>query len=261
MLEVQPYGNREAQAEKTAAALNEFMKRCFNTLDNHPVNTARRQRGERPVNALITNRAGQLMNIESFRNRWGLKGASISSGIMYHGLARFLGMEPVTVHDSASPGSDLARRMITALGMADSFDFIHVHTKAPDVASHTKNPSRKIRVLEELDRGLADIKAEIMDREDILYIITADHSTPSGGRLIHSGEPVPVLMFGRGVRRDYTAQFHETACAQGCLGLLRGPEIMFYVLNYLDRAKLRGLMDTMEDQHYWPGRRKLFRIY
>jgi 2,3-bisphosphoglycerate-independent phosphoglycerate mutase len=28
---------------------------------------------------------------------------------------------------------------------------------------------------------------------------------------------------------------------------------MYLILNHLDRAKLAGLMDSPEDQPYWPG--------
>lgn len=38
--------------------------------------------------------------------------------------------------------------------------------------------------------------------------------------------------------------------ARGALGGLRGREIMYLILNHLDRMKLAGLMDTLEDQPY-----------
>jgi 2,3-bisphosphoglycerate-independent phosphoglycerate mutase len=36
----------------------------------------------------------------------------------------------------------------------------------------------------------------------MLVVITADHSTPSISPMVHSGEPVPVIMAGPSVRRD-----------------------------------------------------------
>jgi 2,3-bisphosphoglycerate-independent phosphoglycerate mutase len=47
--------------------------------------------------------------------------------------------------------------------------------------------------------------------------------------------------------------FEEAECASGCLGLIRGEEFMYIILNLLDRAKLTGVMDTPRDQPYWPG--------
>ena len=91
-------------------------------------------------------------------------------------------------------------------------------------------------------------------------MITSDHSTPSSGPLIHSGEPVPITVVGTGVRRDGVERFDEINCAGGALGFVTGADFMPMVLNFLDRTKLRGLMDTPEDQPYWPGLRKPFSL-
>jgi len=54
--------------------------------------------------------------------------------------------------------------------------------------------------------------------------------------------------------------FDEISVAGGALGTLRGHELMYMVLNYLDYSKLCGLMDTPENQPYWPGNYQPFRI-
>ena len=54
--------------------------------------------------------------------------------------------------------------------------------------------------------------------------------------------------------------FDEISAAGGVLGPVRGRELMYLILNHLDRAKLRGLMDTPVDQPYWPGRYAPFRV-
>ncbi len=142
----------------------------------------------------------------------------------------------------------------------NKYDFIHVHTKAPDVAAHTKNPYAKIAAIEALDRGLGKIIDSLLNDKESLIIITSDHSTPSSGKLIHSGEPVPLLIVGEGVRRDSIKSFDEVNCAGGSLGFVHGKEFMYLVLNYLDRAKLTGLMDTPVDQAFWPGETRPFRL-
>ena len=104
-------------------------------------------------------------------------------------------------------------------------------------------------------KKLLDIK-EI----DAVIIATADHSTPSSGPLIHSGESVPIMFHGRGVRRDRVRQFDEISAASGALGSLRGKELIYMVLNHLDRSKLHGIMDTPVDQPYWPGKYNSFKL-
>jgi 2,3-bisphosphoglycerate-independent phosphoglycerate mutase len=87
----------------------------------------------------------------------------------------------------------------------------------------------------------------------MLVIVTSDHSTPSAGTLVHSGEPVPLTMHGCGVRRDRVECFDEVSAASGALGMVRGKEMMYLILNYLDRAKLVGIMYSPIDQPFWPG--------
>ncbi len=62
-----------------------------------------------------------------------------------------------------------------------------------------------------------------------------DHSSAASGGLIHSGEPVPVMFIGDGIRRDNVTQFDEVNVAGGALGFLRGDEILHMILNHLDR--------------------------
>ena len=76
--------------------------------------------------------------------------------------------------------------------------------------------------------------------------------------MIHSGEPVPLLLHGEGVRRDEVSRFDEVSVGCGALNLVRGRELLYLILDSLDRAKLQGLMDTPDNQPYWPGDRRPF---
>lgn len=243
----------------TVAALKKYLVKCYRGLDNHPLNTRRSKRGLSPVNGLVTQRPGRWKQVEPFPSRWGLRALSLSSGIMYHGLSRFLGMDVLAMTDSTDPGADLAARLEKVLELKGNYDFFHVHSKAPDQAAHTKVPANKVEAIESLDRGLDRVVDSFLDRETVL-VVTADHSTPSSGPQVHSGEEVPLNVNGPGIRKDGVEDFDEVSCAGGCLGQTRGRDFMYMVLNWLDRAKLRGLRDSPEDRPYWPGRRKPFLI-
>jgi 2,3-bisphosphoglycerate-independent phosphoglycerate mutase len=71
--------------------------------------------------------------------------------------------------------------------------------------------------------------------------------------MIHTGENVPLVMTGKYVRRDDVRKFDEVSCAAGGLSLVRGRELMHLILNFLDRGKLQGLMDSPDDQPFTPG--------
>jgi 2,3-bisphosphoglycerate-independent phosphoglycerate mutase len=239
-------------ARKTAELLNAYLRWSFRTLSDHPLNRKRLKMGLPPINAVGTQRAGMLGNLPSFTDKWGLKGLMIASGAVYQGLGRVVGMETLKVKDTDDPGRDLRERLEIA-HKAREFDFIHVHTKATDEAGHTKDPLIKKRVIEAIDTALAYAVAEIVPDDEVLFIVTADHSTASCGTMIHTGESVPMVMTGKYTRRDDVRKFDEVSCAVGGLGLVRGKELMYLILNFLDRGKLWGLMDSPDDQPFTPG--------
>lgn len=247
----------DPDARATADALYTGLGSAFHQMDSHPVNRKRKAQGKKPVNGILTQRAGRLKKVLPFQKIYGLKPLVLASGLVYKGLACYLGMDFIPVEDTRDPGIDLALRIEQACSQKNTYDFIHVHTKTPDEAAHTKNPETKKKVIESLDKGMGKVMDMLMDPE-LLVVITADHSTPSSGPLVHSGEPVPLLILGPGIRKDGVCAFNEVSAAQGALGCSRGRELIFQILNLLDRAKLKGLMDTSEDQPFYPGNRDPF---
>ncbi len=169
-------------------------------------------------------------------------------------------MDVIKDQDTDNPGINLARRIDLALDRVDQYGLIHVHTKAPDEAAHKKDVNLKEQVIESLDKGLEQALKDCLEDPDVLIVVTSDHSTPSAGPLIHSGEAVPLAIHGKGVRVDHIQAYSETACARGSLGHMRGKECLLTILNHLDMAKLQGIMDTPEDQAFWPGNRESFII-
>ena len=227
------------QAARTAKALNIYLTHSHRVLSNHAVNRVRAASNVPPSNFLATQRSGRRIVQEAFDQRWGMAGKLIASVSIYGGLAQELGITFIRVKDGPNPGQDLRERI--RLALADpSHDFIHVHTKVPDDAAHTGDPKNKEAAIALLDRGLDELVKVVESRNDLLVVVTADHSTPSISTLIHSGEPVPVTLVGPTVRRDDVDAFDEVSAAGGCLGLLRGRELMLTILNYADRSALLG---------------------
>jgi len=250
----------DARVINTVAALKAYLVHLYRKLQDHPLNRQRQSNGLETVDGLVTQRAGQLKPVVPFPRRYGLKGLSMASGLVYHGLSKYLGLDWIKVADTADPGTDLAQRVTLARESLRDHDLIHVHTKAPDEAAHCKDPLEKKRVIEALDAGLARALPPLLEDPEVLLVITADHSTPSAGPMIHSGETVPLLFWGQGVRRDEVQQYNEVAAARGALGPVRAMELILMILNSLDRGKLKGLMDTPVDQPYWPGAYEPFKL-
>lgn len=254
VMEIMPTGQKKlpSSSRKTSAILNKYLIWCYQTLSNHQINRNRLASNFPPVNTLVTQRAGKRKNLTPFNEKWGLRGLSISSGAIYWGLCNELGMDVTKVKDTDNIEEDLKYRLRLAKDAHD-YDFIHVHTKMPDEAGHTKNPWYKKEVIEAIDRAMAVAVNEIITDPEVLLVVTADHSTASSGVMIHTGETVPLTMVGKYVRRDKVGEFNEVTCPRGGLCIVKGKELMYLILNFLDRAKMQGLMDTPVDQPYYPG--------
>ncbi|MFU8855827.1 MAG: alkaline phosphatase family protein [Deferrisomatales bacterium] len=260
--EVLPWGIHTADPEtrRAARALKRFLVWAHGRLKDHPVNARRAQAGLPPLTGLVTQRAGRLKPIRPFRQQNGLRGLSLASAPVYWGLCAHLGLDVRRVADTEDPGWDLAERLRLAREALPGYDFIHVHTKAPDEAAHRKDPLAKRAVIESLDRAIGEALGALAEEPDLLLAVTADHSTPSSGPLVHSGDAVPLALFGPGVRRDAVTRYDEVSAAQGALGCVRGKELMYLVLNHLGLSKLAGTRDTPWDQPYWPGDYQPFRL-
>ncbi len=242
-------------ALNTCRLLKDYLAWAHLRLAAHPLNAGAAQ----PVNAIITQRAGRQPQLPTLEERWGLKALSISSAPIYRGVFRALGAQALVVPEEADPGRDLAAKLALAAQRLEEFDLIHVHSKAPDEAGHKKDPALKRQVIISLDAGLGRGLAALAGR-DIFLVVTGDHSTACSGEMVHSGEPSPLITWGPGVWRDQATAFDEVSCAQGALGLLRGPELIYTILNGLDRGKLWGLRDNPRDLPYYPGPRQALRL-
>lgn len=227
------------RAAKTADAMNHYLSWCHARLAGITVPKAGKD-SEIRGNFLVTQRAGRRVQQERFSEKWGFSPAMIASGGVYRGIAKELGFDFIKAVDTTHPGKDLAGRILAAID-DDGHDFIHVHTKVPDEVSHKEGPLQKTEAITLLDEGFAGLLQALDRKQNMLAVITADHSTPACSVLVHSGETVPLVMSGGAVRRDPVARFDEIAASSGSLGVLKGDELMYMILNCTDRAVLEGL--------------------
>jgi 2,3-bisphosphoglycerate-independent phosphoglycerate mutase len=211
------------EAEPTAKACEGWTREVMRRLD-----------GER-FNAITLKWFGRPRDLPSFRDRHGLSGSFAAESTFLRGLGRCVGLEPIE--------SEFDLRLV-----ADRLDagdtFVYVHDKRVDEGGHTKDPLRKQAAVEELDVELEAL-AELADRA--IVCVTGDHATPASPEVIHSGDPVPLVVTGPGVRSDDVTSFGERECAGGILGQLRGPDLMPVLLNAADRPLFLGSRPTPVD--------------
>lgn len=240
-------------ARRTARALSGFLIQTYRALDNHPINEQRRAAGVNPINFLLTKWPGMKRSLKTFKEQNGFEAASVCSYPVYRGLVKSLGMRVIDIPYGDEPGDDLLERLRAAeRALDEGMDFVHVHTKAPDDAGHEKDPVLKKEVIEKIDKACGYLFDSRLIADDVLLVVTADHATPSGTDLIHSGDPVPLLMVGESAWRDSVGQFGETACVSGGLGQLTGFDFMPTILNYSNRIRYLGSTLTPEPTIYEP---------
>ena len=221
-----------AEAERTARACEEWSREVMGRLE-----------GER-FNVITLKWFGRARPVPSFRARHGLSGSFAAESAFLRGLGRSLGLRPV----DAKLDLGLVEERLDA---GDSF--VYVHDKRVDEAGHTKDPLEKQRAIETLD---AQLSALPTDRA--IVCVTGDHATPASPAVIHSGDPVPLLVAGPGVRADAVTSFGELDCAAGMLGQLRGLDLMPVLLNAADRPLFLGSRPTpVEGADSYPAKQLL----
>ncbi|MCS3921937.1 2,3-bisphosphoglycerate-independent phosphoglycerate mutase [Methanococcus voltae PS] len=265
-------------ALSVSKALNNYLMTCNDILESKKINIDRKINNKSLANFLLTKWAGNYKKIPSFKEKWGLNGVIIANSSLFKGLARLLKMDYYDEKDfkkALELGLKFKNNTVNTVNTDNNsnYDFIHIHTKEPDEAGHTKNPTNKVNVLEKLDNDLKIIIDEINqetennnnnnkdnnkdnnnnnnNNNNNLYIITGDHATPSTGNLIHSGELVPIAIYGNSVGKDNTNAFNEIELSKGYYRI-NSNDIMNLILNYTDKALLYGLRPNGELKKYIP---------
>ena len=219
------------EAERTARAAEAWTREVMRRLD-----------GER-FNVITLKWWGRPRDVPTFEQRHGLRGTFAAESAFLRGLARAVGLQALEAKETDDPAADLRRRIELVHERLDAGDtFVLVHQKSADAAGHTKDPHQKRAMLETMDAALHGLP---VDRA--VVCVTGDHATPAFPEVIHSGDPVPFVVAGPGVRADRVRAFGESTCADGIFGHLRGPDMMPVLLNAADRPLFLGSRPTPFD--------------
>src|SRR5215467_9315347 len=85
------------EAKRTAAAVNEFVKRSHEVLREHALNQERANNGEKVANIVLTRGAGTRPSLPSFKSIYDLRGACISGTALIKGVATAAGIDIIDV--------------------------------------------------------------------------------------------------------------------------------------------------------------------
>jgi len=226
----------EKNAEFTTSVVNKLVDRAHKIFTDHEINKEREIKGKFPANYLLLRGAGIYEKIESFEERYDIKGCCIAGGALYKGVARYIGMDVIDVKEATGTvNTNLKAKAKAVFDNFDKYDFFFVHIKGTDSASHDGDFDLKKKMIERID---SEFISEIKDL-DCIKLLTGDHSTPV--RLArHSSDPVPLLFWSNDVRKDNVKKFDEISCAEGGLGHVKGVDLMKIILDYMNKGEKFG---------------------
>ncbi len=227
------------EAHNTADILNELTQQFHDVLNNHPLNRERTKRHLLPANIILFRGVGQLPDIEPLTLLYGIFPAAIAAVPLVKGICKTAGMRLIPVPGATGTyETDVIAKAKAAVKALESHDFVLVHVKATDLASHDSEPQKKVEMVEKVDALAAYLLGKV-NLDETFIVVTADHTTSSVKRE-HSGEPVPVAILGPTVRTDDVEKFGERACSKGGLGRIKGQDLMPILANLLGKTEKAG---------------------
>lgn len=192
------------EAERTSQLVCEWIARARELL-------ASRERG----NGTLLRGWSKRPDMPPFPELWKLRAAAVTVYPMYRGVAKLCGM------DSLEGAHTFAEQIEIVRDHWDEYDFFFMHYKYTDSAAEDGDFRRKVEAIAEFDVALPGV----VDLRPNVIVVTGDHSTPST-MAAHSFHPVPLLLWGDNVRRDFHSHFDERSCAQGELGTIPAKEVL-----------------------------------
>lgn len=211
--------------------LRRFMNQSVDILHQSAANQSRRDSGELTATSIWLWGQGRRPALESFKSRFGKRGAMITAVDLLRGIAALLGWKNVAVPGATGYlDTDYAAKGQHAIRALDEVDLVIVHVEATDEASHEGDAPAKVEALERIDRDIVGpIHAHLQSRGEYRLLISPDHPTFLRTKT-HSYGYVPFALCGTGIAADSSSTYDEQAAARSPLVFDRGCELMPYFL-------------------------------
>ncbi|HSW02726.1 MAG TPA: cofactor-independent phosphoglycerate mutase [Sedimentisphaerales bacterium] len=216
---------------KGADLLIQLMNQSQQVFAGHEINKVRQDLGENQVSSIWLWGQGKQARLDSFRKRYGLKGAAITAVDLVRGLAKLIGFD--LIHVPGATGfldTNYQGKGQAGIEALEKYDLVFIHVEAPDEAGHERNADAKKQAIEQVDKHVVGPVLEALRRyEDWRILVLPDHPTPvrTGA---HSPAAVPFAMAGTGIAGILHAGFGETNATKAGLRIEKGCELMEYFL-------------------------------
>lgn len=225
-----PEGEAELTPRQTADLINGLILRSQELLRQHPVNLQRMAGGKDPANSIWPWSPGYRPKMERLSDKFPQvrRGAVISAVDLINGIGRYAGLRRIAVQGATGLyDTNYENKVAAALDALKTDDFVYLHIEASDEAGHEGNVALKRLTIENLDRRVVRPLYEALkeSEEPVAIALLPDHPTPCEIRT-HTAEPVPFLIWHRGIEPDGVQTFDEVAACNGSYGLLKEDEFI-----------------------------------
>ena len=217
-------------AQQTADLLNELIIKSQELLARHPFNIERAKRGERQANSIWPWSGGYRPSMQTLMEQYPqIKTGSVISAVdLIQGIGRYAGLKIIKVPGATGlANTNYEGKAQAAIDALQHDDFVFVHVEATDEAGHDGDLDLKLRAINYLDQRLIRPIIESIEKMDepVCVAVLPDHPTPVELR-IHVNEPVPFIIWHKGITPDDVLQYDEVSCVNGSYGMLRLAEFM-----------------------------------
>ncbi len=214
--------------EKTASLINDLIVKSQELLSKHPYNIEKAKRGERQANSIWPWSGGYRPKMETISALFPQvkSGTVISAVDLIKGIGHYAGLKIVDVPGATGlADTNYEGKAQAAIEALKTDDFVFVHVEATDEAGHDGDLDLKLKAINYLDQRLIRPIYEAVKDQDVCIAVLPDHPTPVEMR-IHVNEPVPFLIWHKGIEADDVTTYDEVACVRGGYGLLKLQEFI-----------------------------------
>jgi 2,3-bisphosphoglycerate-independent phosphoglycerate mutase len=213
-------------AQETADLVNDLILRSQQLLMKHPFNQGRTEK----ANSIWPWSGGYRPSMKTLQELFPQihSGSCISAVDLIRGIGHYAGLDVVKVQGATGlSDTNYEGKAQAAIDALRHQDFVFLHLEASDEAGHDGDLDLKLRTIDYLDRRIVKPIFEEVSKweEPVCIAVLPDHPTPVEIRT-HVKEPVPFLIWHRGITPDSVQTYDEVSCVKGAYGMLHLNEFM-----------------------------------
>ncbi len=213
-------------AQETADLVNDLILRSQQLLMEHTFNQDRAEK----ANSIWPWSGGYRPSMKTLQELFPQihSGSCISAVDLIRGIGHYAGLDVVKVPGATGlSDTNYEGKAQAAIDALSNQDFVFLHLEASDEAGHDGDLELKLRTIDYLDRRIVKPIFEEVSTwdEPVCIAVLPDHPTPVEIRT-HVKEPVPFLIWYRGIDPDSVQTYDEVSCVEGAYGMLHLNEFM-----------------------------------